>query len=388
MIKVYQLILNNESGLVKDRFTTTTKKKATSKINLEKDIPITITKQTMSNKTNNNFKIIAEYYNADETNKKYMKEVCLNKIREFLDNEITEAEREQYDLIRFKKYFFPSEKEETKFYNSIEYNLDCIRNYDDFYTSNLSTLLFTQFEEYTDDFIEEPFDLKALLDVDKCIKIEEHYNETILKIHPMLKELSFAFNTKLIDLKIRNIKDQELVKTRVENSKNLLKKHINLLMDEINTFIIQRRELLEGKDVRFLGYDEEKSTNISRLIFLLNETLPTRTLTTDDFEFLPEGIMCKNKKEYTVKNLYNFEGLLLKLKTLALNDNEYYSLERYNRDRTKDEIDNMLDEINSSTFFNKETFAILYIKLEGYLKKEYALNKFINQILFDEHLNI
>lgn len=188
---------------------------------------------------------------------------------------------------------------------------------------------------------------------------------------------------------------------------------VNKLVINIKNFIRKRNKIFNKESITHISdFTKENNNELLELINALGKTIPTQRLEiVDYFEFEKKIIKCPSIFE--VDGIYNYQSLQKLCKKIALQETEYYG-EHYQEETAKslkvsfqkklldetdpdiimatevglnsinsilDDIKNTIDEINNSSLFTKETFALLYIMLEAFVEQEKQLEKFIKKIL-------
>ena len=301
------------------------------------------------------------------------------------------------------------------FKNSINYTPQIInKNYGTNYTVNLSSLKYSYCPPITFTGIppSAKFDLKSILNEKQLMKIFKKQKEGyILLVHSEIETLAKAFS---MDISTIEFSTANEALEKLEEYKNRFYK----LIFQVENFVAERKYLVvnipTNSSIRKISpYKEDTDKELCSLIRNLNDTLPEEELSLNDYTLDNEGYISfqKNHKVNTC-SLYNYQKMQSFFKELVLSENEYYSdfkhkqeteylrnvlkrmvIEKPEEIELKDKLFyteeflnlmyKKIDNINASPLFNKETFAMLYIKLEDFVEKEKAINNFVDKIIQD-----
>lgn len=288
------------------------------------------------------------------------------------------------------------------FENTIEYNENVIDFQELFYkTINLSTLLHINNNAHSSKF----FNLSKILKPLELVKI--HYNgEYHVFVQPDFEKLVKPFG---FILKRKTF-------TNKEEANELYKKYLkntDVAIQHLRIFVAERNEFLELNDVRlFNDFFKENWVELRTLIKNINSTLGNKTINLIDYKY-EDGKLQIKKYQETVPYFFNFTSIKNFFYDLALSNNEYYNyhydykniVNKYEetkkellKDPTNYTIQTLfkmteqnynflmkkIDEINDCSLFNRETFALLCLALEPFVKKEEALNEFIYKVINNE----
>lgn len=296
------------------------------------------------------------------------------------------------------------------FENAIKYNEKSIENYSIYHTINLSSAkyVFKKHKPMPSTICENTFDFKNILIPQNLLKMYSDNGIYTVIVHPDIVELGQAFGYNLNYFITKNIIEAEsLFKS--------YKTQIKSLKEEINNFL-KNRNLLFRNDkslaIREISpYQENKDAELQKILYYLNLSLAPSELEFNDYFYTPNNnLIFFEKYKVETLTLYNYEQLQEFLKKLIMKESEYYEdfylLNFYQK--VKEEamkklaefptekiyqqeftmatkvvksIEGKLDSINRSALFSKETFSIMYIKLEPFIKKEQGLNNFIDKVL-------
>ena len=297
---------------------------------------------------------------------------------------------------------------------ALKYNIKHVKEYDENYTLNLSSLLYTPNEKQRQDIMNFNyiFDIKSLINPDDVIISIGKNNQNGINIyqvitHPYIVELGKAFG---YDFSMKETTQEEILFELHENAKD----NVYLLINKIRNFIIERNFLFTYEDISFISdFTDKNNDELLKLLKLINKTFYKK-----DYEFHDYFPLKSNKKiteKIPLERIHNYQTLSDFCKKIVLRNKEYYD-EHYNYEtlisakkvfeqkfnetdkyvkrtvykkhvmklqREIENIDNIIDEINSSPLFSKETFSYLFILLSNYVEKEKAINNFIEKILKD-----
>ena len=146
-----------------------------------------------------------------------------------------------------------------------------------------------------------------------------------------------------------------------------------------------------------------------KMIQRLNLTLVENELASNDFVY---PFINRTRYIIVTAGIYSYESLQKICRKMVEEKSEYYSY-CYNSEVLKElveeaeenvkiepssenietlnnfkkkivENNKILDELNSDPLFKKETFALLYVKLEDFVTKEKAINDFLTKILMNK----
>lgn len=296
------------------------------------------------------------------------------------------------------------------FENAIKYNEKSIENYSIYHTINLSSAkyVFKKHKPMPSTICENTFDFKNILVPKKLLKMYSDNGIYTVIVHPDIVELGQAFGYNLNYFITKNIIEAESLFKSYETQ-------IKSLREEINNFL-KNRNLLFRNDkslaIREISpYQENKDAELQKILYYLNLSLAPSELEFNDYFYTPNNdLIFFEKYKVETLTLYNYEQLQEFLKKLIMKESEYYEdfylLNFYQK--VKEEaikklaefptekiyqqefimatkvvksIEGKLDSINRSPLFSKETFSIMYIKLEPFIKKEQGLNNFIDKVL-------
>lgn len=176
-----------------------------------------------------------------------------------------------------------------------------------------------------------------------------------------IKNLANAFGINLEDISCENILDAN---EKIFEYSQVIAVELNSL---IETYFKNKKSFMHG-NIDFIDLYEDKKT--------LNEMVAAINQYYGDNSFETLSSICKN---------FAFNIDLSKLKN-EINENiskkneldrEYdeYKYENYNK-KTK-ELYSLLQSIENSNCFSRETFAMLYIRLIKYVEQEKAINDFL-----------
>lgn len=300
---------------------------------------------------------------------------------------------------------------ENKFEKAINYNIESISDYNDYYTSNLSSLTYNLINKSFPLLMNYCFNIGKIISPTNAVIIEKTETGTYtILTEPRLKKLAIAFDTNIEDTTVKT--EEEAKKIKIETIRKIIKA-INKLRD----FVKERNDFLDGKKEGLYDYPifpKENKNELSEMILLLNKTLPEKTLTFKDFFYKPGGLLGCFKDEIKVPGIYSYISLREECAKIAKKTSDYYDYfpqldetikkrEEYAKklsettdnkplnaffnkrikqcDEKIEELTSILDKINELQMFNRETFAFIYIKLDKLIKKEEALNEFVNSII-------
>lgn len=295
------------------------------------------------------------------------------------------------------------------FSNLTKYNKDCVKNDINYFSHiiNLSSMLFT-FPVSKKEKCLEVFDIHSIFNYHECVKTDRIGPKKYIGIiHPDILELSKEFGYTLTDYEINNkvinFKSEMASIAEVSDIMN----NIAYMFKEIIKFIQTRDKIINFKTLGNIStYDEEFNEELIDILEKIIEREEEATLKFNDI-FMHAGLYYdKRSYELYTSAVYNYQTLSNLLKKLILSDSEYYTskwLKDY--EERKEKLENteektshtfneikfikkniakeneILDYINNSPVFKKETLAILYVRLEEYVKKEKAIENFVNKIL-------
>lgn len=290
------------------------------------------------------------------------------------------------------------------FENIIEYNKDVIDVQERYYkTINLSTLIHKNNNPYSSKI----FNLSKILKPLELVQI--HYNGKYhVFVQPDFEKLIKPFGFILTKKTFIN-KDEanELYKKYLKST--------DIAIQHLKIFVAERNEFLEQNDVRlFFNFFKENWVELRTLIQNINSTLGNKTITLTDYKYEDGELRLKTYHE-TVQYFFNYASLKNFFYDLALSNNEYYNyhydyeniVNKYEeakkellKDPTNYTIQTLfrmseqnynflmkkIDAINDNPLFKRETFALICLALEPFIKQEEALNEFIYKVINNELL--
>lgn len=295
-------------------------------------------------------------------------------------------------------------QEHIFFQKAIEYTKSMIKeDKEEHIYNNLSTLLFV----YSD----EMFSLNKLLDLDKIIAV---YTESgicyEILVQPDVRELAETFGYDLNDKKVYST--TELVQELGEYKEICIK-----LLYAIEQFYQTRVKVLLGESIHEISpYEEEYDEEIMKLISSIQEVLPGISRQVVDYEcgstYKQSQILedlyafsnyelfrdfcyehSKNCDSFKgseipclVKNIKERDFLQHKINSGEVDGSKYWDIQQRINELEADISSDkkLLEQINKSSFYKREFFAMFYIALEEVVEKEQALNNFIFKVLDDE----
>lgn len=290
------------------------------------------------------------------------------------------------------------------FKDIIKYDESKIKFFDDKFTLNLSTLLYSEYA--TNPLTRKKFSLFNIIDVFDLVVQYFDGKNYIVFVQPDFQKLItfFGYNLPRMESSIESISNRTKSSYYTE-CKNALQ--------DIEYFIVTRN--LPEKLIREISpYEEHEDEELLNLIKNLNCCFSKPILDlTDYFCELTEGgkySLVKEKKSVPVDCFYNYQSLRYFCTRTALSNNEYHNyhylkksiinkkereennlkIKPYNSESKRlilqyekmlEEINEIIDKINDNKFYNTKTFALLSLKLELLEKQEEALDEFIYKIL-------
>lgn len=333
-----------------------------------------------------------------------------------------------------------------KFEKAINYGIQHISDYNESYTSNLSSLMYNINVKSFPLLMNHCFNIGLIFSPIDCIEVEpttdsdytistQTVRQTVPKVtetsEVVMEDIEVTYEKKeYLDFKISVQPDlQELAKAFGYDMPNVIVKDTEVkyirkdyahklaqLVESIRIFIAQRNDYLDGKRIHLTNipsFSMDKEKELRDVIQLLNKTLPETKLEIKDYFYKPDGMLGRLKEEIKVASMHSYTSLREECKKIALQESDYYNyfynLEKIIKDKENyqnklleatdrkmqtffrkriekcdefiDKANEILDKINESSVFTRETFAILYILLEPFVKQEETLNNFIKKIL-------
>lgn len=285
----------------------------------------------------------------------------------------------------------------------IKYNKKHLILGDNFYTVNLSSLLyFPNKQQLKSSHSRTLFNLNKVLVPEELIMKEDNK----ITINPDIIKIGKYFDC---EFKNKSFSDEDSCFLYYTEMCDKVKK----LTRNIKKFVRQRNRIFTKESIGHISeFTYENNEELLNLIELIGKTLPKEKINiTDYFRMNREYVKCETFIE--VNSLYNYQTLQKACRNIAMLETEYYgfhyqdevakSLKKSFEDALKketdisilhateiglqsvktiiEEIDTTLEQINNSKLLIRENFAMLYIKLEEYVEKEKELEKFIKKIL-------
>lgn len=295
-------------------------------------------------------------------------------------------------------------QEHIFFDKAISYTKDMVEeDKEEHLCKNLSTLLFVYSKKF--------FELNNLIDLNKIIAIySENGTKYEIMIQPDIQDMAYSFGYSLENIEVSTT--TELVQKLGEYKETCIK-----LLYDIETFYKNRTDVLMGKNIRFLSpYDGDKDKEILDLISNIQEILPSISRQVIDYEYgsthiqsqiledlyaLSNYELLRNFcKEYSkeckpfqiesipdvIENLKEKSSLESKINSGDIEGTQYWEAQETISELEEDinYNKNIINAINTSPFYKREFFAMLYIALEDVVEKEEALNNFIFKIINNE----
>lgn len=302
----------------------------------------------------------------------------------------------------------------TFFKDIIEYNKNQIIFYDEDFTLNLASLLFSNYATNIDSTkghatVKKIFNLFNVIKVNNLVKQYFDGKNYIVFVQPDFEYLIhfFGYNLPKMETEIESI---------AERTKSLYDTECQNALYDIESFIEIRN--FPKKLIREISpYREEYDEELLDLIRNLNICFSKASLKANDFfcEKTSKGqyLLIKQNKEIKVNTFHNYKSLRYFCTRTALSENEYHNYHHMKKqiigkkeyeeanlkmyphsseskrlimeyENMLDMINEIIDKINDNKFYNRETFALLSLKLEILEKQEEALDEFIHKILNNE----
>lgn len=304
--------------------------------------------------------------------------------------------------------------EKIFFNNIIEYNQNKILFYDENLTLNLASLLFSDYATNPINIkshatIKKKFNLFDIIKIDNLVKQYFNGKNFIVFIQPDFEKLIqfFGYNLPKMETEIESI---------AERTKSLYDTECQNALYDIESFI-EIRETPEKLIREISPYREENDKELLDLIRNLNICFSKANIKANDYfcEKTSKGqcLLIKQNKEIKVNTFHNYQSLRYFCTRTALSENEYHNYHHMRKqiigkkeceeanlkmyphsseskrlimeyENMLNTIDEIIDKINDNKFYNRETFALLSLKLEILEKQEEALDEFIHKILNNE----
>ena len=250
------------------------------------------------------------------------------------------------------------------------------------------------------------FILKSILDPKNLIGVYNKEKYYKLIVHPDIVTLASVFNIELYDCKCNDFEEIKIIYQDYHAK-------IYNLIEEVQSFIEKRYNLIANKrnsSIREISpFSINEDLNIMKMIQRLNLTLVENELASNDFVY---PFINRTRYIIVTAGIYSYESLQKICRKMVEEKSEYYSY-CYNSEVLKElveeaeenvkiepssenietlnnfkkkivENNKILDELNSDPLFKKETFALLYVKLEDFVTKEKAINDFLTKILMNK----
>lgn len=288
----------------------------------------------------------------------------------------------------------------TFFKNAFNYNEKKLTNYSFLLDckANLSSLLYEDVSSRTIKSLlfKNHYDISKIIIPDKVIKsLNKNIGEKYCFAQPDVKKLATAFNIDLSLMTADSIFDFS------QNTFDLMKK-IEILNKTITDFCHERYSFFNGIDIPlsfkkinggFINPEEEKE--YKELIISLNLLFCRSSCQVTDYikNHNTEKIELMTY-EKSLSKMYNYKSMYNHFKNLITNNPEYLNssdmieatieLQKKNPDSFTKELKNlndMLDFVNNSKLFNKDTLLMTCLYISSLIEKEEALDKFIRNVL-------